>query len=98
MALNIKNKNIDRLARKIANETGETLPEVIHKALAERWERLKTRQNGPALASQIEELLRRVDDLPVLDSRPEGEVLSYDEYGAPRTRTETVEGRRCRKV
>ncbi|MFI5101796.1 MAG: hypothetical protein ACHP9V_00345 [Terriglobales bacterium] len=35
------------------------------------------------LASEIEDLLRRVDALPTLDSRPEGEILGYGEDGIP---------------
>ncbi len=36
------------------------------------------------LASEIEDLLRRVDALPTLDSRPEDEILGYGEDGLPR--------------
>lgn len=36
------------------------------------------------LASEIEDLLRRVDELPTLDSRPENEILGYGEDGLPR--------------
>jgi len=32
---------------------------------------------------EIEDLLTRVDELPPLDSRPEGEILGYDENGLP---------------
>lgn len=76
MALNIKNESTDRLARQIARKTGESLTGAIHKALEERWERLKIQRDGPAITKEIEELLRRVDTLPVLDSRPEDEILS----------------------
>jgi hypothetical protein len=36
------------------------------------------------LAHQIEDLLRRVDALPSLDTRPEEEILGYAEEGIPR--------------
>jgi antitoxin VapB len=84
MALSIKNEDTERLARQVARETGESLTEAIQKALQERWERLKTRQRSHILAGQIEDLLRRVDALPTLDSRPDDEILGYDEHGAPR--------------
>jgi antitoxin VapB len=84
MALSIKNDETERLARQVARETGESLTEAIQKALQERWERLKTRQRSHILAGQIEDLLRRVDALPTLDSRPDDEILGYDEHGAPR--------------
>ena len=84
MALSIKNDETERLARQVARETGESLTEAIQKALQERWERLKTRQRSHILAGQIEDLLRRVDALPTLDSRPDDEILGYDEHGVPR--------------
>jgi antitoxin VapB len=84
MALSIKNDETERLARQVAGETGESLTEAIQNALQERWERLKSRRRGRVLAGQIEDLLRRVDALPTLDSRPEDEILGYDEHGTPR--------------
>jgi antitoxin VapB len=84
MALSIKNSETERLARQVASETGESLTEAIQKSLQERWERLKMRRRGHVLADQVEDLLRRVDALPVLDSRTEDEILGYDENGIPR--------------
>jgi antitoxin VapB len=83
MALSIKNEDTERLARQVARETGETLTEAIQKALQERWERLKARRRNQVLAGQVEDLLRRVDALPALDSRTEDEILGYDEHGIP---------------
>lgn len=82
--MSIKNDETERLARQVARETGESLTEAIQKALQERWERLKARRRSQVLTSQVEELLRRVDALPNLDSRSEDEILGYDENGAPR--------------
>jgi antitoxin VapB len=84
MPLSIKNEATERLARQVASAAGESLTEAIQKALEERWERLKRRRGGQILAGQIEDLLRRVDALPTLDSRPENEILGYDEHGIPR--------------
>ena len=84
MALSIKNDETERLARQVARETGESLTEAIQEALQERWERLKARRRSQVLTSQLEDLLRRVDALPTLDSRPEDEILGYDEHGTPR--------------
>jgi antitoxin VapB len=83
VALSIKNDETERLARQVAGETGESLTEAIQKALRERLERLRARRRNQALASQVEDLLRRVDALPTLDSRPEDEILGYDEQGIP---------------
>ena len=83
MPLSIKNPTTERLARQVANETGESLTEAIQKALEERLEKLKRRRKGHILAGQVEDLLRRVDALPILDSRPEDEILGYGEDGIP---------------
>jgi antitoxin VapB len=84
MAMSIKNDETERLARQVARETGESLTEAIQNSLQERWERLKARRRSQVLTGQVEDLLRRVDALPNLDSRPEDEILGYDESGAPR--------------
>jgi len=34
--------------------------------------------------SEIDEILRRVDSLPVLDSRTADEIIGYDEHGLPK--------------
>jgi len=84
MPLFIKNVVTEQLARQVASETGETLTEAIQKSLEERWDRLKRRRKGHIVSGQIEDLLRRVDALPHLDTRPENEILGYGEDGIPR--------------
>ena len=84
MALSIKNENTEHLARQVARLAGESITEAIQKSLAERWQRLKARRRSPALAAHIEDVLRRVDALPTLDSRSADEILGYDESGLPR--------------
>ena len=41
MPLSIKNEAIERLARQVADETGESIPEAIRRSLEERWDRLR---------------------------------------------------------
>jgi antitoxin VapB len=84
MALSIKSMEAERLAREIAAKTGESLTGAIQKALEERLERLKQQRRSQILASQLDEILRRVDQLPILDSRTPDEILGYDEHGLPR--------------
>ena len=76
--------DVERLAREISAKTGESLTGAIHKALEERLERLKQDQRRQFLVTQLEEILHRVDRLPVLDSRTPDEILGYDEHGLPR--------------
>jgi antitoxin VapB len=84
MPLSIKNEEAERLARQVASETGESLTEAIQKALQERWQRLQAKRRSRSLPGQLEELLRRVDELPTLDTRTADEILGYDEHGMPR--------------
>jgi antitoxin VapB len=84
MALSIKNEVAEKLARQVAAETGESLTEAIQTSLQERLERLKWQRKRTFITGQIEDLLRRVDALPSLDSRSENEILGYDEDGIPR--------------
>ena len=71
MALSIKSIEAERFAREIASKTGESLTGAIQKALEERLERLRNQRRSQILASQLDEILRRVDQLPLLDSRTE---------------------------
>jgi len=84
MALSIKSSETERLAREIAAKTGESLTGAIQTALQERLERLNRQQRNRNLARQLQEILRRVDQLPVLDSRSPEEIVGYDENGLPR--------------
>jgi antitoxin VapB len=84
MALSIKSIEVERLAREIATKTGESLTGAIQKALQERLDRIRRERRSQILASQLQEILRRVDQLPVLDSRSADEILGYDEHGLPR--------------
>jgi antitoxin VapB len=84
MALSIKSQETERLAREIAAKTGESLTGAIQKALEERLERLKHQRRSKILATQLEDILSRVDQLPILDSRPADEIVGYDEQGLPR--------------
>ncbi len=72
------------MAREIAAKTGESLTGAIQKALEERLDRLRQQRRSQILTSQLEEILNRVDRLPILDSRSADEILGYDEHGLPR--------------
>lgn len=84
MPISIKSVEAERLAREIASKTGESLTTAIQKALEERLERLRNQRRSQILASQLEEILRRVDQLPLLDNRSADDILGYDEHGLPR--------------
>jgi antitoxin VapB len=83
MAMSIKSLDVERLAREVAAQTGESLTGAIHKALEERLARLKTERRQQVVLTQLEDILRRVDQLPVVDTRTPDEILGYDDHGLP---------------
>jgi antitoxin VapB len=83
MALSIKSIQAECLARDIAAKTGESLTGAILTALRERLDRLKNQRRTQVLTSQLDDILRRVDAMPSLDTRPEDEILGYDDDGLP---------------
>jgi len=83
MALSIKHPEADRLARELADATGETLTEAIIRALRERLRREQGRRRGPRLRDEIRAIRRRCAALPVRDHRSPDQILGYDEQGLP---------------
>lgn len=83
MALNIKDPDTDRLARELAEETGETLTSALHAALAERLARVR-RQQRVASRPDLHHYIERARARAVLDDRDADEILGYDENGLPR--------------
>lgn len=56
MGMNIKNETVERLARELAAETGETMTSAVQVALEERLERLRKDRD-------VAEKLRRIDEI-----------------------------------
>jgi antitoxin VapB len=85
MALSIRDPETDRLARELAQRTGETMTKAIRKALEERLDRLASLHEAEVERRRraIDEIVRRSLALPVLDDRSEDEILGYDELGIP---------------
>jgi antitoxin VapB len=82
VGISIKNDKAERLARQLADETGESLTDAIIHSLEERLERLKGRRSAPDLAEALAAISRRCSSLPDLDTRSTDEILGYDEKGA----------------
>ena len=82
MALSLKDRDTDRLAREVASLTGESLTDAIRKALAERLERERLRRGQSArLVDQLSALGHELAALPDLDHRSADEIVGYDETG-----------------
>ena len=84
MALSIKMPEADRLARRLAATTGETITIAVLLALRERLEKEeRKRRTNRSLAAELMEIGRHCSSLPVLDPRSSDEILGYDENGLP---------------
>lgn len=83
MALSIKNDEVERLTRSMAEQTGESLTQVILTALRDRWERLSGRRDAPDLRDEVHRIQSRMARLPRLDNRTDEEILGYDPDGVP---------------
>jgi len=80
MAFSIKNDDADRLARRLAATTGESLTDAVLIALRERLQREEARREIGA-ADRLRRLAEEVATMPVVDDRPIEEILRYDEHG-----------------
>jgi antitoxin VapB len=84
MAISIKSREADELARKLAATTGESITEAVTVAMRERLVREeRKRQDKRALLTDIRAIVDHFASLPMLDSRTPDEILGYDENGVP---------------
>ena len=84
MALSIKNRETERLARELAGRAGVSLTEAITIALREQLAREEGRRSRPSIRDELLAIGRRCAALPDLDTRHSDEILGYDEIGLPR--------------
>jgi antitoxin VapB len=86
MALSIKNREADRLARELAKATGESITEAVINALRERLARQRRRPHvGRRLSEELRAIGERVAALPIVDGRSAERIVDYDENGLPRS-------------
>jgi antitoxin VapB len=81
MALNIKDAETDRLARRLSALTGESITVAVKNAVRQRIEREERER------ASVEELLaiaKRIASRIDRDDRTADEIIGYDERGLPR--------------
>jgi len=83
MALNIRNREAERLADELARLTGETKTRAVTVALRDRLERVRRKRSGRRRARELEEIAAHCASLPVRDARTPEEILGYDQRGLP---------------
>ncbi len=84
MPLSIKDAETERLARLLAEQTGESITLATRRALEDRLRRLGSQARRSGLLEDLAAIRRRWSALPVLDARSAEEILGYDESGVPR--------------
>lgn len=80
MALSIKNEEADRLARELAELTGESLTEAIVVALRER---LANKRRRPGVEQRLRRLVAEVRAYPVKSEDEPDQLIGYDQRGLP---------------
>ncbi|WP_027556174.1 type II toxin-antitoxin system VapB family antitoxin [Bradyrhizobium sp. Cp5.3] len=83
MALSIKDRETEQLARTLAQRTGESITIATRRALEERLRRVGSNARRATLLEDLEAIQRRWNALPVLDNRTPEEIVGYDENGIP---------------
>ncbi|HEV7588947.1 MAG TPA: type II toxin-antitoxin system VapB family antitoxin [Longimicrobium sp.] len=83
MALNIKHPEADRLARALAQTTGESLTVAVLTALKERLQRESGRGDRDAVRNEIQRIQRHFASGRIKDPPSPDEIIGYDEHGLP---------------
>ncbi len=84
MQLNLKNPETHRLARELAELTGESMSAAVTRALQERLHREQRRRGRKGISKRLLAIGQRASSRPILDDRAADEILDYDEAGLPR--------------
>jgi antitoxin VapB len=86
MALSIKNRDFEEIARELAHITGKSITDaglVGLKRELERQKALKRYKPKQNLIDEIREIQRRYAALPNQSPMSDDEILGYDEFGIP---------------
>jgi len=84
MALSIKDPATEKLARELAQRTGESITAATRRALEERLRRVSGHGGAKALLEDLAAIRRRWTAMPRLDNRSADDIIGYDENGLPR--------------
>ena len=84
MPLSIKHPDADRLARSLAEVTGQSITNAVLMALREQLRRETGRRPASRLKDELKAVSERCAALPDLDIRTPDEIIGFDEHGIPR--------------
>lgn len=83
MGLNIKNREVDRLAAKVARMTGNNKTQAILISLRDKELSLRQSAAKSPLKKELLKIAKRCAKLPDLDPRASDEILYDDATGLP---------------
>jgi len=83
MAISLRNKQLEELARHLAYERGKSLTDAILEALETRVSQLGPVSRLERDLSRIENTVHRIASLPVLSAQNPDEIIGYDQDGLP---------------
>jgi antitoxin VapB len=87
VALSIKNKETEALARELARISRKPITAAVHEALERGIARAKiistAMPKDDGMAERIMAVSRKTAALPDINDMTDDEVLGYDEFGAP---------------
>jgi antitoxin VapB len=84
MVLRIRDPEADRLARELAERTGQPIARIVVETLREKLKRAQGRTAFSRLKDEIMAIGRRTAALPRRTGRAADEILGYDDRGLPR--------------
>ena len=83
MAISLRNKKVEELARALAYERGESITEAICEALVARLNQLGPERRFERDYDIIRTTADRIAALSALSDAPVDEILGYDQHGLP---------------
>jgi antitoxin VapB len=83
VSLNIKNPEVHTMAARLAKLQGTSITQAVLHALKEELRRQQRRIRPADEIARMEAFSHRLSRLPVLDHRPEDEILGYGPGGYP---------------
>lgn len=83
MALNIKDPETDRLARELAELTGQPITTALREAIVERLAVVRARSAVRTPLEELAAIIARGRARRRVDVRDESEILGYGEDGLP---------------
>lgn len=82
MGMNIKNETVERLARELAAETGESITSAIQGAIEERLERVRRERDLAERKRRVREIVKSFGPIPEGVTSDHSDL--YDEWGLPK--------------